>query len=134
VPANLFTFGSPRVGNEGFGAWAGTILDLERSSRVTREGDIVPRLVPQLLPLKQGVEHFNHVHTRELWNRHNGSVSNSVAGEVNWLVDCDVESLASGEDPACADSTPPKDLYDRSAEGCGQHCNYLGMKGGGCGE
>jgi hypothetical protein len=48
VAANLFTFGSPRVGNQAFAGWAGSILDLDRSSRVTREGDIVPRVPPKV--------------------------------------------------------------------------------------
>ena len=36
VVSNLFTFGSPRVGNEAFAAWASELLDIGLSSRVTR--------------------------------------------------------------------------------------------------
>ena len=36
VVSNLFTFGSPRVGNEAFAAWASGLLDMGLSSRVTR--------------------------------------------------------------------------------------------------
>ena len=70
VVSNLFTFGSPRVGNEAFAAWASGLLDIGLSSRVTREGDEVPRILPKVVPLRGG-NRYQHVHTREVWNRHN---------------------------------------------------------------
>ena len=39
-------------------------------SRVTREGDEVPRIPPKVVPLRGG-NRYQHVHTREVWNRHN---------------------------------------------------------------
>ena len=36
VVSSLFNFGSPRVGNEAFAAWASGLLDMGLSSRVTR--------------------------------------------------------------------------------------------------
>ena len=70
VVSSLFTFGSPRVGNEAFAAWASGLLDIGLSSRVTREGDEVPRILPKVVPLRGGTR-YQHVHTREVWNRHN---------------------------------------------------------------
>lgn len=70
VVSSLFNFGSPRVGNEAFAAWASGLLDIGLSSRVTREGDEVPRIPPKVVPLRGG-NRYQHVHTREVWNRHN---------------------------------------------------------------
>jgi len=124
----LFTFGSPRVGNTAFAAWAGSILNGNTSARVTRQGDVVPRIPPNVVPLRDG-QRYQHVHTEELWNRHNGTASNDVVGEYDWLVAC---MAPNGEDPDCADSEPPASLVDPTASGCGQHCNYLGIRGGYC--
>ena len=128
VVSNLFTFGSPRVGNEAVAAWASGLLDIGLSSRVTREGDEVPRILPKVVPLRGG-NRYQHVHTREVWNRHNGTNQSHVASELDWLVEC---HAANGEDNNCSDSEPLRSYFEwaKGHEGCGQHCNYLGMLGG----
>lgn len=128
--SNLFTFGSPRVGNEAFAAWASGLLDMGLSSRVTREGDVVPRIPPKVVPLRGG-NRYQHVHTREVWNRHNGTNQSHMASELDWLVEC---HAANGEDNNCSDSEPIRSYFEwaKGHEGCGQHCSYLGMLGGHC--
>lgn len=52
-----------------------------------------------------------------------------MASELDWLVEC---HAANGEDNNCSDSEPLRSYFEwaKGHEGCGQHCNYLGMLGG----
>lgn len=101
---SLYTFGSPRVGNEAFASWAGAALG--RVRRVARELDIVPHVPPRELI---GYAHL----PQELWNRHNAT--------DDWLVACDAEN---GEDPLCSDQE-----INTSTD---EHTLYLGIRGGFC--
>ena len=88
----------------------------------------MPRIPPKVVPLRGG-NRYQHVHTREVWNRHNGTNQSHVASELDWLVEC---HAANGEDNNCSDSEPLRSYFEwaKGHEGCGQHCNYLGMLGG----
>lgn len=90
----------------------------------------MPRIPPKVVPLRGG-NRYQHVHTREVWNRHNGTNQSHVASELDWLVEC---HAANGEDNNCSDSEPLRSYFEwaKGHEGCGQHCNYLGMLGGHC--
>lgn len=113
----LFTFGSPRVGNAAFAAWANARLspnNLALSIRMRRQLDIVPALPPREI----GYEHLS----TEVWNKHAG-------GMPDTYVVCD----GSGEDPACGDSEEhpefPFDLLHLKPE---EHTRYMGYGGGSC--
>ncbi len=83
---HLYTYGSPRIGDQGF-ADAMMLAPIDPMFRVVHEHDIVPHLPPQVL----GFHHGPH----EVWN-HNGT-----------YILCDGQ----GEDPKCSDSLP---FYDYS--------------------
>jgi len=140
VEVNLFTFGSPRVGNKEFVAWAtsnlihsgttrkkdvgrvnnSTVAALAGSGslrRMRREKDIVPSIPPRSIG-------YRHMPT-EVWNRHNDSDNSSN----NSYVLCN----GSGEDPNCGDQEerPFFPLYLLHLSGA-EHTRYMGYQGGGC--
>jgi len=96
----VYNFGSPRVGNPTFAAWAITQLPQRMQFRVTHAADPVPH-VP---PLVFGFLHAMH----ELWFNNDSN---------NTYVSCNDSPTA--EDPNCADSTFPIDIFD--------HLLYLGV-------
>eukprot|EP01116_Phalansterium_solitarium_P019628 TRINITY_DN5563_c0_g1_i2.p1 TRINITY_DN5563_c0_g1~~TRINITY_DN5563_c0_g1_i2.p1 ORF type:complete len:299 (-),score=65.94 TRINITY_DN5563_c0_g1_i2:85-981(-) len=81
----LWNYGSPRLGNPAFAAYANKILLAPR--RVVNEADIVPHLIPQDIG-------YHHI-AREVWFPTNFTT----------FVVCD----STGEDPSCSDSLY---LYD----------------------
>eukprot|EP00468_Gymnochlora_sp_CCMP2014_P012969 CAMPEP_0167750096 /NCGR_PEP_ID=MMETSP0110_2-20121227/5793_1 /TAXON_ID=629695 /ORGANISM="Gymnochlora sp., Strain CCMP2014" /LENGTH=136 /DNA_ID=CAMNT_0007635363 /DNA_START=476 /DNA_END=886 /DNA_ORIENTATION=- len=115
--AQLYTFGSPRVGNQEFVTWALRNLNTSKVLlRMRRQKDIVPAIPPRFLG-------YRHIPT-EVWNKH---IDKDV--ETDTYVVCD----GSGEDPSCGDSeeTPffPLDLLHLSS---GEHTKYMGYKAGNC--
>jgi len=115
TPVLLYTFGSPRVGNRAFVAWA--MQGLNTSSpmlRMRRQLDIVPAIPPRSIG-------YLHLPT-EIWNKHSEGVADSY-------IKCD----ASGEDPSCGDSEEhpafPLDLLHLKPA---EHTRYMGYGGGSC--
>ncbi|KNC56171.1 lipase [Thecamonas trahens ATCC 50062] len=79
VPVNVYTFGSPRVGNDAFQLYFQA--QISNSIRVVNKADIVPHLPPRAF-------NFHHV-PREVWVEKSGVI---------------VVCNGSGEDPHCSDS------------------------------
>jgi len=118
VAVQLYTFGSPRVGNAAFVAWARTRLNRPHAApsvRMRREKDIVAAIPPRSMG-------YRHLPT-EVWNTHSSS-----DGDDEYVV-CD----GSGEDEACGDSEEhppfPLDLLHLKPS---EHTLYMGYKGGSC--
>ena len=62
----MFTFGSPRVGNTNFCAWFDhMVMKIPKSKcwRITNHRDIVPHLPSEIMPSRHG--RFKHLHTGE---------------------------------------------------------------------
>ena len=102
----LYSYGSPRVGNKAWAAWAHGALVASNgtvSLRMRRQLDIVPAIPPRSIG-------YMHLPT-EVWDKH-------AEGQNDTYVVCD----DSGEDPACGDSeeTPPFPL-----DLCVQHATRL---------
>ncbi|KAL1507013.1 hypothetical protein AB1Y20_007880 [Prymnesium parvum] len=112
----VYTFGSPRVGDAAWALWARDVIAATNGSasvRMRRQLDIVPALPPRILG-------YRHLPT-EVWNKH--------TGDDNTYVVCD----GSGEDKTCGDSEEwpvfPLDLLHLKPA---QHTMYMGFKGGYC--
>lgn len=115
---DLYTFGSPRVGNAAFVEYAQKIFNAHpgsTSTRMRRQLDIVPAIPPRSIG-------YRHLST-EVWDRHTDD------GQADTFVVCD----GSGEDPACGDSEEkppfPLDLIHLKPS---EHTRYLSYGGGGC--
>ena len=113
----LYTFGSPRVGNKAWASWAASVLAGSKgaaSMRMRREQDIVPAVPPRSI----GYEHL----PTEVYNKH-------APGANDSYVVCD----GSGEDPSCGDSEEwppfPLDLLHLKPS---EHTRYMGFQGGSC--
>ena len=112
----LYTFGSPRTGDEAFANWVVQRITSMggTSTRVRRQLDIVPAIPPR------GIG-YHHVST-EVWDKH-----------VNDHTDTFVICNGSGEDPNCGDSEEhppfPLDLIHLKPS---EHTLYLGFEGGSC--
>ena len=112
----LYTFGSPRTGDEAFANWVVQRVTSMggTSTRVRRQLDIVPAIPPR------GIG-YHHVST-EVWDKH-----------VNDHTDTFVICNGSGEDPKCGDSEEhppfPLDLIHLKPS---EHTRYLGFEGGSC--
>jgi len=90
----VYDFGTPRVGNPQFAAWAEGILGHGEHYHVTHDADPVPHLPPIFF----GFLHF----PREVWYKRGIS-------PVGYKV-CD--GNATHEDPTCADSVLPLNVTD----------------------
>lgn len=113
----LYTFGSPRTGNEAFANWVDeNVASMGgTSTRVRRQFDIVPAIPPRSIG-------YHHVST-EVWDKHDKT------DRTDTFVICN----GSGEDPNCGDSEeyPPFPLgliHLKPSE----HTRYLGFQGGSC--
>lgn len=112
----LYTFGSPRTGNEAFSNWVvQRIQGMGGSStRMRRQLDIVPAIPPRSIG-------YHHVST-EVWDVHDNDYNDT-------FVACD----GSGEDPNCGDSEEhpvfPFDLIHLKPS---EHTRYMGFQGGSC--
>ena len=103
----LYTFGSPRVGNPAFVNYTGHMLPKERQHRLTHDMDPIPHLPP----ISFG---FLHI-PQEVFFKGNTSEGFKLC-----------HGNFTAEDPHCADSQLPIDVYD--------HIWYLGRCMGCCGE
>lgn len=96
----LYTFGEPRVGDDNFVSWVGTIYTT-RHIRITHNRDPVPHVPPMLLG-------YLHVPT-EVWFKGDGD-----DGEMQ------CQDSYTSEDPNCSDTIILYDLLD--------HLRYMGRK------
>ena len=117
----LVTFGSPRVGDPAFAAWAHARLQNASgvgSLRLRRQKDIVTAIPPRSV----GYAHL----AGEVWDKHLDAGGKQT---YDSFVACD----GSGEDPHCGDSEEhppfPLDLLHLSSA---EHTRYFGFQGGNC--
>jgi hypothetical protein len=104
----LYTFGSPRVGNPAFASYVTGLLPHDRQHRLTHHMDPVPHLPPQ------DIFGYHYLHIpQEVYFPHNSSTGFKL---------CNDSSTA--EDPTCSDGELPLDPKD--------HIWYLGTCMGCC--
>eukprot|EP00935_MAST-01C_sp_MAST-1C-sp1_P002800 g2800.t1 len=119
VPVSLVNFGSPRVGDKAYAAWAQMRLNQTTPIRMRRQKDIVPAVPPRSVG-------YVHIGT-EVYDKHLDSKGHQTANDT--FVVCD----GSGEDPHCGDAEEhppfPLDLVHMEPA---EHTRYLSFQGGDC--